>query len=693
MAVIIATALSIGACSLTVGAWFMNRSVTASIETMLLVAIDIANQYITKEIEVLKLKADNIAHDIKRTVNDGVYEGVFERIEEDLHIYLGFGIFSETDLLYSWGKTTVSPDLLETYFIQTALVGGGIVSTTMHSPDGLLVQYVAVPISEGLALAAVLPGHHISELVSRQFGFWETGNLWLADHNGDMIANIRPQWVDSRINLIEMGRENPDVYGDIGSSMQYVMAEERGIVHFSTYGIPRIGAFSSLSSPAEDWVVGVIAPNEEGPLNDIPNIVFIMGSIMMILSIVAAIISATFLRRLYKEVDYLRKKAEMLSAAKTTFLANVSHEIRTPMNNIIGFSELAANDDISPRTKRYLNSILSSASWLLLIIDDILDLSKLEYGKLELEHIPFDWGELFANCRALVMPKAVEKGIPVHFYVELPDDRLPLGDPTKLRQVFTNLLSNAIKFTDTGVIKMSAILKYAGKDTLSLAFEIKDSGIGMTPEQIERIFDPFVQAEASTARKHGGTGLGLTITNNIVTLLGGQLSVESTPGVGSTFSFELTFETIEKSGVNAKHTIERDVDKPSFKGEVLLCEDNAANQEVICEHLKRIGINVVVAENGKAGVEMIKDRMQSGEKQFDLVFMDIYMPVMDGLEAADRINGLNTGVPIVALTANVMIDDRELYKRHGMVECLGKPFTSQELWKCLLRYFVPVHKD
>jgi CheY-like chemotaxis protein len=310
---------------------------------------------------------------------------------------------------------------------------------------------------------------------------------------------------------------------------------------------------------------------------------------------------------------------------------------------------------------------------------------------MELENIPFDLNELFSSCRTLIMPKAIEKGLTLYFYAEPSLGKRPLGDPTRLRQVFVNLLSNAIKFTNAGMIKLHSVLKNVGDNNITMYFEVKDSGIGMSSDEIRKIFDPFTQAESGTMRKYGGTGLGLAITKDIVEVMGGMLMVESTPGIGSKFSFELTFNTVDADDKTLDNKIVfNDIEKPAFEGEILLCEDNTMNQQVICEHLARIGLKTAIAVNGKFGVDMVKRRIERGEKQYDLIFMDMHMPVMDGLEAAEKIMEFNTGVPIVAMTANIMADDREMYKLSGMNDCLGKPFTSQELWRCLMKYLKPV---
>jgi len=199
-----------------------------------------------------------------------------------------------------------------------------------------------------------------------------------------------------------------------------------------------------------------------------------------------------------------------------------------------------------------------------------------------------------------------------------------------------------------------------------------------------------MQADSSTTRNYGGTGLGLAITKNIVELMGGRLAVQSQPGLGSTFSFELEFETVDSPDETPEHTEINAVEKPSFDGLVLICEDNAMNQEVICEHLARLGLRTEIAENGKVAVEMVSERLQNGCAPFDLIFMDIFMPVMDGVEAAAKIGALGTGAPVVAMTANVMTSELDNYKKSGMFDCVGKPFTTQELWRCLLKYLKPL---
>ena len=427
--------------------------------------------------------------------------------------------------------------------------------------------------------------------------------------------------------------------------------------------------------------------------------VFPMSFIIFILAAVSAAAAALILKRPYEKADRLKRAAEAASESKSSFLAMISHEIRTPMNSIVGFSELAIECESALRTKEYLNKILANADWLLNITNDMLDISRVESGRLKIDNIPFDMHEVLSSCRTLILPKASEKGLALFFYVEPSLGKRPLGDPVRLRQVLVNLLSNAVKFTNTGMVKLNAVLKDMNENTFTMYFEVKDSGIGMTEEQIKNLFDLYEGAETGVysgmSRKFHRAGLGLSIAKNLIELMGGRLYVESNPGIGSKFYFDLVFDSVSQTDEELfdKKLVFNELETPYFRGEILLCEDNLMNQQVICQHLSRVGIDTVLADNGKIGYEMVKSRNDSGEKQFDLILMDIHMPVMDGLEASMKIMELNTGVPIVALTANVMYNDREIYKKNGMHDCVGKPFTSQELWRCLMKYFIPVSLD
>ena len=450
-------------------------------------------------------------------------------------------------------------------------------------------------------------------------------------------------------------------------------------------GKAAIGTISSL-----EWYSIAILPDSMDDYKTTMTVLFLV--VLVIISLIFVVFNAFiagFLRSQQKTMEHL----EDANRIKSTFLANMSHEIRTPMNSIMGFAELALNDDISFQAKEHLGKITENTKLLLHTVNDILDISKIESGKMELENIPFDLHLVFTYCRSIIIPAAAAKGLDLHVYAESLTGKKLLGDPYRLNQALINLMSNAVKFTASGAVKLSSAIKKSDANTATIYFEVKDSGIGMTREQSEKIFEPFMQADLSTTRNYGGTGLGLAITRNLVGLMGGKLTVESEPGTGSTFSFELTFRTIDSTEEKTDSPETDIIEKPHFDGSILICEDNSMNQQVICEHLALVGLRAQIAENGKMGLDKVEERIQAGQPPFDLIFMDIFMPVMDGIEAASKISALNTGTPIVAMTANIMTGELENYKMNGINDYVGKPFTAQELWRCLLKYLKPVGID
>jgi CheY-like chemotaxis protein len=388
----------------------------------------------------------------------------------------------------------------------------------------------------------------------------------------------------------------------------------------------------------------------------------------------------------------------------------MSHEIRTPLNSILGYSELALDDRISADTREYLDKIIINAKWLLGIVGDLLDISKIESGGLELEEIPFDPLRFVEHCRFIIAADVKDKGLSLTFDTSnLKKKNVHLlGDPTKLTQVCVNILSNAVKFTESGSITFAVSTvgcledvcdrQSCMKNACTLKFEFIDTGIGMTEEQVLRIFEPFTQGDSSTTRKYGGTGLGLAISTRLIEAMGGRLTVESSPGMGSNFSFVLSFKTADRGIAlgDAFEIISPDdsydetlIKKPTYNGQhILVVDDNAMNLGVVCDHLKRVRLQSFIATNGREAVEAVRHRMTHNQPPFDLILMDIHMPEMDGKEAAYIINGFGLGIPIIAMTAETVTVDEECpYADYGMKGYLSKPFTSQGLWRLLNNYF------
>jgi PAS domain S-box-containing protein len=383
-------------------------------------------------------------------------------------------------------------------------------------------------------------------------------------------------------------------------------------------------------------------------------------------------------KQIEKELIEARNKAEESARAKEMFLANMSHEIRTPMNAIVGMAGLLKNTKLDNKQKEYIDAIITSADNLLVIINDILDITKIESGKLELEKIDFDLRKLIKDIHKSVYYKAEEKGLLFEYKIDEKTPQFLVGDPVRLNQILFNLIGNAIKFTLEGGITLKVTLKNKNKSKATLVFDVTDTGIGIEEDKLDTIFETFKQEDDSTTRKFGGTGLGLSISKSLVELYGGELKVKSKKNVGTTFWFEITLPIGTGENVRTKSDIK--INTNPLKGKkVLLVEDHEINRFLATTILQQWNINVDIAENGVIAVEKVK------ENTYDAILMDMQMPEMGGVEATKIIrNILHSNVPIIALTANAVKGDAEKCLAAGMNDYLSKPFEPSDLFNKLL---------
>jgi signal transduction histidine kinase/CheY-like chemotaxis protein len=385
-------------------------------------------------------------------------------------------------------------------------------------------------------------------------------------------------------------------------------------------------------------------------------------------------------QRRTEELAGALEQAQASSRAKSDFLAVMSHEIRTPMNGVVGMIQVLESSELSQVQRRQLDVIRSSSDLLLRVIDDLLDFSKIEAGKLELDSAPLRVDILMRDMIAALAPAATARGVELIAQSMAPELAQSVsGDATRLRQILTNVVHNAIKFTAPGgsVRVGAAVQPHEGGR--QFVFEVCDTGIGIDASKLRRIFEPFEQADRSTTREFGGTGLGLAIVKRLIDMMGGRIDVESEPGKGSRFTIELVLPTaVPAPGV--REAAERCAGFAKLR--VLVVEDNPTNQMVATAQLNVLGIDQVsTAANGREAVDAAL------RNQFDLILMDIHMPVMDGYEATGLLRHSGVTTPIVAMTANVLPEDRAAYIQAGMIDCLAKPMDLARLRQLIQRCF------
>jgi len=407
---------------------------------------------------------------------------------------------------------------------------------------------------------------------------------------------------------------------------------------------------------------------------------------------VAACRDLTEVRRHTEELETARRQADEANLAKSRFVANMSHEIRTPLTAITGFAETLTESDQSPEEcERAVNAIIRNSRYLMELVNNILDFSRIESGKLLVEQIETPFETWIREIAAFAIERARGKGLHFDLSVEAPWPRTLVTDPTRAKQILVNLLNNAFKFTERGSVHLRVVLDPQHE---RLVLEVADTGIGIEPHRLEELFEAFVQADASTMRQHGGSGLGLNIARTLARRLGGELSVRSVFGAGSRFTATLATGPIAKAGLESRplhitsnqatetqppeaRTLVQDV---RVVGDILLVDDHADNRDLLCHLLRQIGARVFTAENGQQGFERAQGR------DFDLILMDMQMPVLDGLNATRLLRMSGFDGSIVALTANTTLEDRQTALEAGCNDFLTKPIDQRSLRDTVVRY-------
>lgn len=592
-----------------------------------------------------------------------------------------------------------------TFHISSAYQRNAFIPGTQIKPMVVAVA-AAIHDEDRRHLGILVMQHRIDELSYwlRDLGQTQPGHVYIVDQTGHLIGHPDLQLDDPRADS-ETVDHMLSIYRDAAPVHRALVSSPAGASLTAEYHDPLVGqtmvaTFMPVEIGRQRWVVASQQPVDEAyaPIYRLAWQVGGGGAMLMMVAIGVLLVLGRFVRQLADAT----KAADAANRTKSAFLANMSHEIRTPMSAIIGYADLLVDRRQSDSQHREsIQAIQQNADHLLTVINDILDLSKIEAGEMALERIECCPCRIVSDVASTMRVRAAERGIEFEVINEPPIPLTIHSDPTRLRQILINLVGNAIKFTDQGYVHLIMQLDRASAaGALRMVFEVRDSGIGMDPRQIDRLFRPFAQADCSTTRRFGGTGLGLTISRRLARMLGGDIQVASTPGKGSVFTFTLDPGPLE--GVRMIHDCSEAMTEnqrstprnPQARlcGRILLVDDGLHNRNVLSVYLEQAGAELEMAENGRLGCEAALAALAEG-RPFDLILMDMQMPEMDGYTATATLRSKGCHQPIIALTAHAMAGDRDKCIQAGCTDYLSKPVSREDLLAMLHRHLLVRHDD
>jgi signal transduction histidine kinase/DNA-binding response OmpR family regulator len=670
--------------SILTGIIYMQNSIKKSQEADLLLSSDIADHFISSEIALLKLKTDVIAHSLFMSGEERWPDVLAE--QKTIHPeFIGMAVLDgERGFSFSSGLLPPHEKLMDYPFIKQAFQGKTVISSAIPSSQEDVVFCLATPVhgSHGRILMLTLKRMYFAEKVS-SFVIWENGHIFIDDAEGTILANTldREAWVQNRHNFVRLAKNNKQ-FESIASVIQRGINKETGIGYFSISGIDNICAFRPIHGSEEGWFLGVVGHLPESPFRNIDMGLVLVGIVCFFLSITAAITASILIRKSYKERELLVKQqvqVESASRAKSSFLATMSHEMRTPMNAIIGMTSIGKNSEETERKDYAFAKIEDAAVHLLSVINDVLDISKIEANKLELYFIEFNFERMLQRIVNIVSFRMEEKHQKFTLSVDKNIPRFVIGDDHHLSQIIMNLLSNAVKFSpENGEIGLSAALSGEKDGICELRITVSDNGIGITSEQQAKLFSAFEQADSGIRREFGGTGLGLSISKHIVELMGGTIWIESESGRGSRFIFTVK---VERGKKNITSMLAPGIKRENTR--VLVVDDEPEVCAYFRDLLAQLGMKCAVAANGFEACRTIEE---SG--LYDIYFVDLHMFGMDGIELTRKIRAYDRDKPsaVVMISAAEWTEIREMAMDAGVTKYISKPLISSSIIDCINEY-------
>ncbi|MDR2163976.1 MAG: response regulator [Clostridiales Family XIII bacterium] len=702
--IIIGVVLASSAVTTAIGIHFSTREISYTVSQDLTLVEQLAFDMISSSLGNIGSDANYVGNMMAAAFESGGKEGLARTLEAEVGpgpSFISLGVVFADGGIYSaekegYGYSKPPPDKAEDFF-REAPDEGIKISGLEETASGQFVIRCYTKVRDDAVFMSALPSDYFSQLITNSdYRVYDAARVFLVDGQGYTIADS----TDSSLNT----KFDPSSDSNLSRLVFSCLASDETGVKIANYrddGAKYICAYTPIVYNTERWALFLNMPESETPIPTIMRIFITSGLIFLVFGVIAAIFLSHMQTRPYVELDkrneelaILKERAEYASVTKSEYLSSMSHEIRTPLNAVIGMTGIAQNATDVKRKDYCLSKIEESSRHLMGVINDVLDISKIEANKFELDEISFRFEDMLKKVAGVIAFKVDEKAI--RFKVSSGDGipRSLRADEQRLSQVITNLLSNAVKFTpEGGDIRLESRLLHTEADTAEIEISVSDSGIGISEEQQGRLFRAFTQADSSISRKFGGTGLGLTISKRIVEMMGGDISVESRVGEGSKFTFTFKAQIAADEDVGAdtgKAPEDVAADTPyegAFRGKrILLAEDVDVNREIVIALLEPTGAEITEAENGRLAVDMFKAEQDS----FDLILMDVQMPELDGYGATAEIRALGTdkavSVPIIAMTANVFREDIDRCLEIGMNDHIGKPFNFDQVMDMLRKY-------
>ena len=669
----------------------------------------IAEGFVETKINLLKAYAETVALQAATAPADHLPE-IFRQAQKHYPEFLGFTIIDRRGAARAGDNPAQADRFAGDTYLRKAAQGAITISTTRHDPEtGKLIIDLFAPVDAGRILAVTIDGLYFRDLLASA-ALWDTGRLFMLDEHGTILAHPRtPQYTQERYNFKERGAQDPKL-ASVAAAITTMLGSNSGTIGYDNNGQDFICAWQTLTDTTEGWILAVSVPLKDTPMTRSQRMLLLAAAIFLGVGVVATFLLSGRMARPFILIEEQNQSLKELNEAivsadeaKTHFLANMSHEMRTPLNAVIGLTELMLRErsNSSPEQVENLEKIFNSGSTLLNIINDILDISKITSGKFEIIPVEYDLTVLINDAVHQNMAHMKGKPVQMKLWVNPDMPSVLFGDDLRIKQILNNIVSNAVKYTRAGTVSLTVSFERGTNDDFWLLFTVKDTGTGIHPENLDKIFNYYYQVDTKANRAIEGTGLGLPLTKHLVEMMDGAITVASEYGRGTTFKVRLRQKTVSEVPIG-KEVADRlasfnfiagylhDDELPQARlphARVLLVDDMATNLDVAKGLLKPYGMRIDCAMDGQTAIDLIRE----GKIHYDAVFMDHMMPGMDGLETV-RIIREEIGseyartVPIIALTANAVIGSEEMFLQRGFQAFVSKPISIVQLDAVIRRW-------